>query len=75
MSMTLPVDKLVTIVGAFSHEMLSVVESHGGYILKYVDDAVIAFFSSGFNKYLTCDKAVRCAQSMINVVKNGIIQY
>src|SRR5205814_8103661 len=35
-------------------------------------DAVIAFFSSGFNKYLTCDKAVRCAQSMISVVKNGI---
>jgi adenylate cyclase len=72
MSMTLPVDKVVTIVRAFSHEMSSVVESHDGYVLKYVGDAVIAFFSSGFNKYLTCDKAVRCAQSMINVVKNGI---
>jgi adenylate cyclase len=72
MSMTLPVDKVVTIVRAFSHEMSSVVESHDGYVLKYVGDAVIAFFSSGFNKYLTCDKAVRCAQSMINVVENGI---
>ena len=72
MSMTLPVDKVVTIVRAFSHEMSSVVESHDGYVLKYVGDAVIAFFSSGFNKYLVCDKAVRCAQSMINVVKDGI---
>src|SRR5919199_1228217 len=72
MSMTLPVDKVVTIVRAFSHEMSSVVESHDGYVLKYVGDAVIAFFSSGFNKYLTCDKAVRCAQSMISVVKDGI---
>jgi adenylate cyclase len=72
MSMILPVDKVVTIVRAFSHEMSSVVESHDGYVLKYVGDAVIAFFSSGFNKYLTCDKAVRCAQSMISVVKNGI---
>jgi class 3 adenylate cyclase len=72
MSMTLPVDKVVTIVRAFSHEMSSVVESHDGYVLKYVGDAVIAFFSSGFNKYLACDKAVTCAQSMINVVKEGI---
>jgi adenylate cyclase len=72
MSMTLPVDKVVTIVRAFSHEMSSVIESHDGYVLKYVGDAVIAFFSSSFNKYLACDKAVRCAQSMINVVKNGI---
>jgi hypothetical protein len=44
MSMTMPVDKLVTIIRAFSHEMSSVVESYDGYILKYVGDAVIAFF-------------------------------
>jgi len=70
--MTMPVDKLVTIIRAFSHEMSSVVESYDGYILKYVGDAVIAFFPPGFNRYLTCDKVVRCAQSMINAIKNGI---
>jgi class 3 adenylate cyclase len=48
--------------------MSSVVESYDGFVLKYVGDAVIAFFPSGFNKYLTCDKAVRCAESMITVV-------
>ena len=69
MSMTLPADKLVTIIRVFSHEMSSVVESYDGYILKSVGDAVIAFFAPGFNRYLT---AVRCAQKMINVIKNGI---
>ncbi len=72
MSMTLPADKLVTIIRAFVHEMSSVVETYDGYVLKYLGDAVIAFFPPGFNKYLTYDKAVRCAKSMINVLKNGI---
>ena len=72
MSMTLPVEKLVTIIRAFSHEMSSVVEIYNGHVLKYVGDAVIAFFTPGFNRYLTCDKAVRCAKWMINVVKYGI---
>ncbi len=72
MSMTLPVEKLVTIIRAFSHEMSSVVEIYSGHVLKYVGDAVIAFFTLGFNRYLTYDKAVRCAKWMINVVKYGI---
>ena len=72
MSMTLPVEKLVTIIRAFSHEISSVVEIYNGHVLKYVGDAVIAFFSLGFNRYLTYDKAVRCAKWMINVVKYGI---
>lgn len=72
MSMSLPVDKLVTIIRSFTQEMSSVVESHDGYVLKYVGDAVIAFFPASYNKYLACDKAVQCARSMITVVKNGI---
>jgi adenylate cyclase len=44
MSMALPADKLVTIIRAFSYEMSSVIESYDGYVLKYVGDAVIAFF-------------------------------
>jgi adenylate cyclase len=72
MSMTLPVDKLVTIIRAFVHEISSVIETYDGYVLKYVGDAVIAFFPLGFNKYLTYDKVVRCAKSIINVLTNGI---
>jgi adenylate cyclase len=72
MSMTLPANKLVTIIRTFVHEMSSVVETYDGYVLKYVGDAIIAFFSPGFNKYLTYDKAVRCAKSMISVLNSGI---
>ncbi len=72
MSMTLPIDKLVTILRAFAYEMSSVVYHHEGYVLKFVGDAIIAFFPASFNKLLACDKAVQCARSMMTVIKNGI---
>ncbi len=72
MSMTLPAEKLVTVMTAFSREISSVIESYDGYVLKYVGDAVIGFFPSIFNKYLACDRSFECAESIINVIKNGI---
>lgn len=72
MSMTLPIDKLVTIIRAFTYEMSSLVYHHEGYVLKFVGDAIIAFFPASFNKLLACDKAVQCARSMLTVIKNGI---
>src|SRR5262245_3837685 len=39
MSMTLPLDKLITIIRAFTHEITSVVEIYKGHVLKYVGDA------------------------------------
>jgi adenylate cyclase len=74
MSMTLPVDKMVTIIRAFLYEMSYIVQSHKGYVLKYVGDAVIAFFPSIYDKLLACDMAVRCAKSMITITKKGINQ-
>ncbi len=72
MSMTLPADKLTTIIRAFTYEMSQVIYSHEGYVLKYVGDAVIAFFPASYNKLLACDRAVQCAKSMLTVVKNGL---
>ena len=72
MSMSLPVEKMAKIIKVYSHELSSVVESYDGFVLKYVGDAVIAFFPASFNKYLVCDKSYRCAKSMINVIENGI---
>lgn len=72
MSMTLPVDKLVTIIRAFSYEVTSVIQSHGGYVLKYVGDAVIAFFPSSSDRLVACKNSVKCARSILNVIKNGI---
>src|SRR5690348_5601599 len=72
MSMSLPVEKMAKIIKVYSHELSSVVESYDGFVLKYVGDAVIAFFPAGFNKYLVCDRSYQCAKSMINVIENGI---
>jgi adenylate cyclase len=72
MSMMLPTEKVVTILKAFSHELSSVIESYGGFVLKYVGDAIISFFPPGFNKYLICDKVYRCASSMLATVRNDI---
>ena len=72
MSMALPVERMAKIIKVFSHELSSVVESYNGFVLKYVGDAIIACFPSGFNKYLSCDTAFQCAKSMIDVIENGI---
>ncbi len=72
MSMALPVERMAKIIKVFSHELSSVVESYEGFVLKYVGDAVIACFPSGFNKYLSCDTSFKCAKSMIDVIENGI---
>ncbi len=72
MSMALPVERMAKIIKAFLYELSSVVKNYNGFLLKYVGDAVIAFFPSGFNKYLSCDTAFQCANSMINVIENGI---
>ena len=72
MSMTLPIDKMVTIIRGFAYEMSHVIHLYEGYVLKYVGDAVIAFFPSNHNKLLACDRAIQCAKSMIAVIEKGI---
>ena len=44
MSLNLPIDKLTTIIRAFAQEMTLIVSMYGGYVLKYIGDAVLAFF-------------------------------
>lgn len=75
LSMTLQVDRLATIVQAFAQEMSLMVQAYGGYVLKYVGDAIIAFFianSDGSDMRLPCINAINCAQSMIKIVQAGI---
>jgi adenylate cyclase len=72
MSMTLPVEKMVTVIRGFAYEMSYLVHSHGGFVLKYVGDAVIAFFPSLYDKSLACDSAVQCAKSMVTVIQKGL---
>ena len=44
MSLNLPIDKLTTIIRSFAQEMTLIVSMYGGYVLKYIGDAVLAFF-------------------------------
>jgi adenylate cyclase len=53
-SMILPVDKLVTIMRAFSHEVISVIQSHGACVLKNGGDGVTAFLPSSSDRIVAC---------------------
>ncbi len=44
MSLTLPIDRLTTIIRSFAQQMSIMVSMYGGYVLKYIGDAVLAFF-------------------------------
>ncbi|MDQ2685917.1 MAG: adenylate/guanylate cyclase domain-containing protein [Thermoproteota archaeon] len=44
MSLTLPIDRLTTIIRVFAQEMTKIIAMYGGYVLKYIGDAVLAFF-------------------------------
>jgi adenylate cyclase len=73
MSMTLPVDRLATIIQAFMQEMSLIIAAYGGYVLKYVGDAVFAFFPVNLDHlYLPCINAVNCARSMIKITRQGM---
>jgi adenylate cyclase len=78
LSMILPVDKFATIIRTFAQEMTSLVTSYGGYVLKYVGDAVLAFFIVGSSPvsdnrmYMPCMNAISCACSMIRVIRQGV---
>src|SRR5919108_3870844 len=73
MSMTLPVERLATIIQTFTQEMSLIIAAYGGYVLKYVGDSVLAFFPVNLeDKYLPCANAVNCAHSMIKIVREGL---
>jgi class 3 adenylate cyclase len=76
LSMSLPVDRLATIIQAFTQEMSLMISAYGGYVLKYVGDAILGFFVvDGSNKsglHLPCINAIQCARSMIKIMKFGI---
>ncbi|MDE1765424.1 MAG: adenylate/guanylate cyclase domain-containing protein [Thaumarchaeota archaeon] len=72
MSLTLPAEKLGIIISSFSQEMRFVIKNYGGYVLKYVGDAVIGYFVAEENPLVVSDSAVNCAKTMIDVIERGI---
>ena len=72
MALSLPPEKLGIIVSSFSQEMRFVIRHHGGYVLKYVGDAIIGYFLAEENPLMVSDSAVNCAKTMIDVIERGI---
>lgn len=74
LSMTLPVNRLATIVRAFSQEVSLIISAYGGYVLKYIGDAILAYFpvDSSDDFHARSINAVSCACSMIKVICQGI---
>jgi adenylate cyclase len=75
LSMMLPVDRLTMLIQAFNQEMSVVVKEFGGYVLKYVGDAVLAFFVVPGNKSeskVACINAVNCAKCMLWIAREAL---
>jgi adenylate cyclase len=73
LSMNLPLKRLVPIIQAFTQEMSLVIEAYGGYVFKYVGDAILSFFfTEKDDLYLPCANAVSCAYSMVTIIQEGM---
>src|ERR1044071_6437742 len=75
LSMILPLDKLTMMIQAFNQEMSLGVKKFGGFILKYVGDAVLAFFLVSNHQSqpsIACTHALNCARCMLQVANEGI---
>ena len=74
--MNLSANRLADIIRAFTQEMSILIASYGGYILKFVGDAVLGFFLVKSEKKeddkIPCLNAVNCALSMVKVIRYGI---
>jgi len=68
------VDILSTIIQMFNQEMSIAISYFNGHVLKYVGDAVIAFFpvSADTTPNDSYNNAINCAFYMINVLNNAI---
>jgi adenylate cyclase len=75
LAMRLPLDRLTIMIQAFNQEMSIIVKAFGGYILKYVGDAVLAFFVLPVHKpeaKVACINAVNCAKYMLRIAREAI---
>lgn len=78
MSLTIPVDTLSTIIQIFFQETSMTITEHGGYVLKYAGDSVLAFFpligshSSREDDEAVIQQAVECGLEIVSVIQHVI---
>jgi adenylate cyclase len=72
MTRSLPVAQLALLVQTFTQEMSFTVSRFNGYVLKYVGDAIIAYFPADANYNVRCNAAINCSYAMIRVLEEGV---
>jgi adenylate cyclase len=72
MTRSLPVAQLALLVQTFTQEMSFTVSRFNGYVLKYVGDAIIAYFPADANYNIRCNAAINCSYAMIRVLEEGV---
>jgi adenylate cyclase len=72
LSMSTAPDRFATILHVFSQEMSLVIGEHGGYVLKYVGDAVIALFPAEYDSGMAAKNALGCAKEMQEIIEKCI---
>lgn len=72
MSSELSPDVFGKIIRLFSQEMAYVIENYGGYVLKYVGDAVIGYFPTDGMTDEVAKKSIYCAQAIVSVIERAI---
>lgn len=72
MSHDIPSLNLALIIQIFSQEVSLSIEKFGGYVLKFVGDAVIGLFPSDFDQKKSITNSLDCSHYIQNVIRNGI---
>ena len=72
LSTVLPLSDLTTILQVFTQEMTIIIVNNSGYVLKYVGDAIIAYFPVNDNFDLASRNAISCALNMLTIVEQAI---
>jgi adenylate cyclase len=72
MSRDLQSSELSLIIQIFSQEISLSITNFGGYILKFVGDAVIGLFPAEHNPSKALDNSFACAVNVLDIIKNGI---
>jgi adenylate cyclase len=72
MSMSMSPEKFATILHVFSQEMSLVTSEYGGYVLKYVGDAIIALFPAEYDKGQASKNALECSKGMQRIIRECV---
>jgi adenylate cyclase len=72
LTLSLTPRELISIINIFSTEMSMIISGYGGYVLKYVGDAVIGIFPADFDAQKACLNSLNCAKTMLKVLTQVI---